>query len=257
MGSDVLPANSGTVLGRYRLLEPAGTGGTARVWRGRDLQVGVDVAVKIFEPGSAAAEAAAREAWAAQRLAHPGLPPLLDRGRADGRQCLVWEHIDGVSASELAAAGAQLDDASIARIGVQLASALCHAHGRGISHGDVKPANVLLDRDGTALLIDFGACGKDGPAGEARDVAGAAAVAAALADPRRLASPILRSLVEAAQGSGVCTARQFGQNMVSAARLSGIDPARLGYAAASPVGQRPRVRGGRVRGPRRRGAEGR
>ncbi len=257
MGPDVLPANSGTVLGRYRLIEPAGTGGTARVWRGRDLFAGDDVAVKIFAPGGEPAEAAARETWAAGRLRHPGLPPLLDRGRAAGRHCLVWEHINGVSAGELAAAGARLDDSSIARIAVQLASALWHAHARGISHGDVKPSNVLLDRSGAARLVDFGSCGRGGAAAETADVAGAAAVAGALADPRTLASPILRCLMQAAEAARARTARQFGQNMVSAARLSGIDPARLGYAAASPAGPRPRVREGRIRRPRRREAEGR
>lgn len=245
------------MLGRYRLLEPAGTGGTARVWHGRDLVTGEDVAVKIFAAGSAPAEAATREVWAAQRLRHPALPPLLGRGRAQGRHCLVWEHVDGASAAELAAVGARLDDASVARIGVQLASALCHVHARGISHGDVKPANVLLDRAGRARLVDFGACGRSEPTAEAADVAGAAAVAAALADPRALASPILRCLVRAGGGSGTLTARGFGQNMVRAARMSDIDPVRLGYAPASPAGPRPRVREGRSWRSRRREAGGR
>ena len=256
MGPDVLPANGGTVLGRYRLIEPAGTGGTARVWRGHDLVAGDDVAVKIFAAGDLPAEAAAREAWAAGRLRHPGLLPLRDRGRAGGRHYLVWEHVDGVTAGELAAAGAQLDDASIARIGVQLASALCHVHARGISHGDVKPANVLLDDRGVVRLVDFGACGPAGGEGEAADVAGAATVAAALADPRALASPILRCLVLAAEGSPPHTARRFGQNMVTAARLSGVRPARLGYAPPSRDGPYPRGRGRRDGRPRRGREEG-
>lgn len=255
MGSDVLPANGDPVMGRYRLTDTAGTGGTARVWQARDIVGGRDVAVKIFDAGSEAAGAAAREAWAAGRLSHPGLPRLLDRGRAAGRHCLVWELIDGASAGELAGAGARLDDASIARVAVQLASALTHVHAHDISHGDVKPANVLFHGNGTVRLIDFGVCGRSGADQEGADIAGVAAVAAALADPNRLASPILRALIRGGDTSRPQSAREFGRNVVAAARTVGIRGDTLGYAAAAPGGVVSQGRERRRIRPRRRMAE--
>lgn len=143
--------------GRYELHGRLGSGGTADVLKATDLQLGRQVAVKIFRPGADPALEAgfAEEAGLLARLQHPSLVTVYDAGFDGGRAYLVMQLIEGESLRSRLTDAAESSQA-VRRIGRQLAEALAHVHAAGIVHRDVKPSNILLDAAGRAHLADFG-----------------------------------------------------------------------------------------------------
>lgn len=146
------------VAGRYRLWAKAGLNEFGEVWRARDEQLGRDVAVKPLvshRTTGKAALRAMREARVAARLSHPHAVIVYDVVDHAGKPCLVMELLPTCLARVLAERG-QLPQGMVAKIGSQIAAALAVAHADGVVHRDVSPGNVLLTRDGTAKIADFG-----------------------------------------------------------------------------------------------------
>src|SRR3954453_21667516 len=145
------------VIGRYRPLRPLGSGGRGHVWLARDEVSGLDVALKIVGREGKAAARAEREATAAAALRHPRCQRIYALARDPGHVYIAYEYVPGRTLREAMRAG-KLDDASAVEAAAQLSDALAHAHGRGIVHRDVKPANVLLAESGEidVRLLDFG-----------------------------------------------------------------------------------------------------
>ncbi|MEX0952870.1 MAG: protein kinase [Nitriliruptoraceae bacterium] len=145
---------------RYQLLEPIASGGAAVVWRAYDENLARPVAVKLLHPHHAndptVVERFERESRAAARLNHPNTVRIYDTGSEDGLVYLVMEFVDGPSLRELIRASGPMDPALVAAIGEQVASALGDAHAHGLVHRDVKPANILVDIDGTVKVADLG-----------------------------------------------------------------------------------------------------
>jgi Protein kinase domain len=157
-----MPITTGTVLGRYRLLEKAGVGGMSEVWKAEDGTLKRTVAVKVIL-GPVAADSMFRERFLREArlvagLEHPNVLPVFDYGTAT---------IDGDDVSYLVmplVAGGSLKGRVPGPVPPALAvtwlsaiaSALDHAHAKGILHRDVKPGNVLMDSQGRPLLADFG-----------------------------------------------------------------------------------------------------
>lgn len=156
----------GVLLGdRYRLGERVATGGMGAVWRGTDVLLEREVAVKVLLPSLVAdPEFTARfraEARMLAALRHPGVVPVHDVGQAaldDGSQVdyLVMEYVDGEPLSARVRAVGRLDPATAMSVLAQAADALHTAHLAGIVHRDVKPGNLLVKADGTVVLVDFG-----------------------------------------------------------------------------------------------------
>jgi serine/threonine-protein kinase len=146
-------------MGRYRLEEQLGSGGSAEVWRGTDERLRRPVAIKLLHPHLLRDETARgrfdREARAAAALSHPGIVTVYDVDASAAGPAIVFELVEGEALSERLARG-PVAPGEAARIAADLADALQHAHERGVVHRDVKPGNVLLDRDGRARLADFG-----------------------------------------------------------------------------------------------------
>ena len=143
--------------GRYRLDRVLGIGGMASVWLGLDQRLDRPVAVKVLSDTLASdpdyVRRFRREAQIAARLSHPNLVKVFDF-EPEGRPALVMEYIDGGTLAETAN---RPDTAvEVEALASQLLGALEHIHAAGIVHRDVKPANVLVTKDGRALLTDFG-----------------------------------------------------------------------------------------------------
>ncbi|WP_432887497.1 protein kinase domain-containing protein [Kribbella sp. CA-245084] len=140
--------------GRYLLGEPLGSGGMGSVWRAHDQQLDRMVALKRAHPGvdDPDGRRLRREARTGARLHDPHVVTIFDVVADGDEHWLVLEYLPSRSLDELGT----LPSAQVARIGVQIASALQAVHAAGIIHRDLKPANVLVTSDGTAKLADFG-----------------------------------------------------------------------------------------------------
>ncbi|RPF46057.1 serine/threonine protein kinase [Streptomyces sp. Ag109_G2-6] len=162
---------AGAVLaGRYRLVEPIGSGGMGKVWRAHDQLLHRTVAVKELTAALYVAQAdrevlyarTQKEARAAARIQHPAVVTVHDVLEHDDRPWIVMEYIDGPSLAEAAKAAGRIEPREAARIGLHVLGALRAAHAVGVMHRDVKPGNVLLAKDGRVLLTDFGIAAIEG-----------------------------------------------------------------------------------------------
>ena len=148
-----------TPQGRYEFLETLGTGATSRVDKARDTLIGRTVALKTFLHGFGSGDVQKqflREAQIIGRLAHPYIVGLYDVGtNAEGVPYFVMEYVDGRTLEKV------LDDGPLplekaALWATDLAAAIARAHRAKVIHGDIKPANILITKDGQVKLGDFG-----------------------------------------------------------------------------------------------------
>ena len=159
-----IPLDDPCFIGRYEVKRELGRGSMGVVVLARDPLADQLVAIKVLEPAPGASlpeveEMKARflnEARAAGRLSHPHIVKVIvaSEDAETGQAFMVMEYVDGVELTELIQAG--LDPERVVSIISDVASALEHAHERGVIHRDIKPANVLVDTNGRAKLADFG-----------------------------------------------------------------------------------------------------
>lgn len=164
---DTVSQESGServIAGRYSLLSPLGAGGMGTVWRAYDKVLHREVAIKeVRAPAGLAASdidrmytRLEREAWAAARVAHPNVVTVYDVAMEEGRPWIVMELVRGQSLADLLKTEGRLSPQRAASIGLEVLAALHAAHETGVLHRDVKPANVLIAKDGRVVLTDFG-----------------------------------------------------------------------------------------------------
>lgn len=153
------------VAGRYRLIEQLGAGSYGTVWRAFDETLDVTVAAKeVRLSPTASLEKSARILARVEREArmvaqlrdHPHVVTVLDVVQDDGLPWIIMEFIPSVSLAEAILARGAFPPGEVARIGVAMLDALTAAHLAGITHRDVKPANILIGDDGRVVLVDFG-----------------------------------------------------------------------------------------------------
>ncbi len=133
----------------------------ATVYRGRHMTLGRDVAIKVLHPHLSSTERNrqrfAREARAIEHMDHENILKIFDYSGSETDSCyIVTEYVDGVTLQDLITDRGQLPSEVTAIIGMRLSEALSYAHGLNIIHRDLKPENVMLRRDGTIKLMDFG-----------------------------------------------------------------------------------------------------
>ena len=146
--------------GRYRIIRRLGAGGMANVYLAEDQELGRNVAIKILNERHAGdeqfVERFRREAKNAASLSHPNIVSIYDRGEAEGTYYIAMEHLDGRNLKELIVARGPAPVRIAIEYTKQILSALRFAHRNGIVHRDIKPHNVLVDRDGRLKVTDFG-----------------------------------------------------------------------------------------------------
>jgi serine/threonine-protein kinase len=144
---------------RYELVRHIARGGMAQVYLAQDMLLDRPVAIKVLFPELSSdpsfVERFRREAQAAANLSHANIVSIYDWGQGEHTYFIVMEFIDGQTLSALIRQG-PLDPARAAAIGADIAGALDFAHRRGVIHRDVKPGNVLIDRNGQVKVADFG-----------------------------------------------------------------------------------------------------
>lgn len=149
--------------GRFQLVGVLGEGGMGKVYRGIQLSINRDVAIKVvreeFAHDPQLRARFEREAQLISSFNHPGIVRLVDFGESDGRLFLVMEFVNGKPIGELFG-GHQFHPRYVLEMARQVASALTEAHSKGVVHRDLKPDNILLSRvtDGTIQfkVLDFG-----------------------------------------------------------------------------------------------------
>ncbi len=158
------PSDSPAMLGKlgdYDIIEPIGCGGMGVVLKGYDSKLNRFVAVKVLAPHYATSTAArkrfAREAKAAAAVVHPHVLAIHSVDATGRLPFLVMPFVDGESLQERVRRNGQLGTKEVLRIGIQAARGLQAAHEQGLVHRDIKPGNILLERDvERAMLTDFG-----------------------------------------------------------------------------------------------------
>lgn len=147
--------------GRYEILSVLGTGGMAVVYRAYCHRLNRYVAVKILKGELAADQDLRRrfhdESQAVAMLSHPNIVAVYDVSQVDGREFIVMELIDGITLKQyINKRGGCLNWRESLHFTTQIMQALKHAHSRGIIHRDIKPQNVMVLRDGSVKVTDFG-----------------------------------------------------------------------------------------------------
>ncbi|HMA47587.1 MAG TPA: Stk1 family PASTA domain-containing Ser/Thr kinase [Frankiaceae bacterium] len=150
--------------GRYQIGEVLGYGGMAEVYRGRDVRLGREVAVKTLRADLARDPSFharfRREAQSAASLNHPAIVSVYDTGEDDssGVQIpyIVMEYVEGRTLRDVLAGEGRLTQQRALEIVADVAGALEYSHRAGIIHRDIKPANVMLTVDGAVKVMDFG-----------------------------------------------------------------------------------------------------
>src|SRR5262245_25145503 len=146
-------------LGPYLLLQPLGEGRFGVVWRARDERTGRIVALRILPPGFLSDDAARRRfrsvALALFRVHNPYIIDVLDVFHEGEADAVASEYVEGETLATLVSRG-RVSEAEAARIAAQVAEALAVGHERGVVHRHLNPRNVIVARDGTARVADFG-----------------------------------------------------------------------------------------------------
>jgi WD40 repeat protein len=155
-------------VGRFEIRERLGEGTFGVVYRAYDPQLDREVALKVAKPESLSnpqrVQRFLREAKAAGNLRHPHIVPVFDSGQDGPHYYIASAFIPGRSLAgelEQAPEGQGLDVRRATEVVRRLAEALAYAHGKGVVHRDVKPANAMLDEQGLPLLLDFGLAARE------------------------------------------------------------------------------------------------
>ena len=145
---------------RYEILERIGTGGMALVYKARCHRLNRLVAIKILKEDLASDEEFRRrfhtESQAVAMLSHPNIVAVYDVSRSDATEYIVMELIDGITLKQYINRKGLLNWKEALHFATQITKALSHAHSRGIIHRDIKPHNIMILKDGSVKVADFG-----------------------------------------------------------------------------------------------------
>lgn len=146
--------------GKYRIIKSIGHGGMSNVYLAVDLASGTNVAVKILKPEFSNNEEFIKrfdtEARAVSSLSHANIVKVYGVGQENSFRYIIQEYVEGITVKELINQNGHLDWRVAVPIAIQVGMAVEHAHKNGIVHRDIKPQNILINRDRIAKITDFG-----------------------------------------------------------------------------------------------------
>ena len=149
-----------TLNGRYKIQSLIGTGGMAAVYLANDLILDRLVAIKVlrldFRQNDDAMRRFRREALSATQLTHPNIVGVYDVGQSQEMNYIVMEYVEGTDLKDYVRQRGALHPIEAVRIMMQIVSAIAAAHQNRIIHRDIKPQNILIDREGNVKITDFG-----------------------------------------------------------------------------------------------------
>ena len=149
---------------RYHIIRLLGAGGMGAVYQAWDTELGVAVAIKVIRPEAMSDATIAadierrfkRELLLARQVTHKNVVRIHDIGQIDGIKYITMSYVDGTDLTTAVRAEGRLATPKVLQIARSVASGLAAAHAVGVVHRDLKPANIMLQADGTALIMDFG-----------------------------------------------------------------------------------------------------
>jgi serine/threonine protein kinase/tetratricopeptide (TPR) repeat protein len=146
--------------GRYEIIEELGVGGMGRVYRVFDSRIREEVALKLLRPEVAArsktVERFRNEIRLARKIVHKNVCRMFDMGEEHGTQFITMEYVAGEDLKSFIRRVGQLPANKAVFIGREIAEGLTEAHKIGVIHRDLKPGNIMIDKDGDAKIMDFG-----------------------------------------------------------------------------------------------------
>ncbi len=149
-----------TFAGRYQIIEEIGRGGMGRIYKVFDTEIDEKVALKLIKPEVAAdkgnIERFRNEMKFARQVGHPNVSRMFDLGKHEGTYFITMEYVPGEDLKSFIRRIGQLPVGKAVSIARQVADGLNEAHRQGVIHRDLKPRNVIIDREGNARIMDFG-----------------------------------------------------------------------------------------------------
>jgi serine/threonine protein kinase/predicted Zn-dependent protease len=149
-----------TFAGRYQVIEELGHGGMGRVYKVQDTDIKEKVALKLIRPeislDKETVERFSNELKLARRISHRNVCRMFDLGRAEGTTFITMEFVPGEDLKSFIHRAKQLSIGTAISIAKQVCEGLEEAHRLGVVHRDLKPGNIMIDKDGDAKIMDFG-----------------------------------------------------------------------------------------------------
>jgi serine/threonine protein kinase len=177
---ELLESLKHATLGEYDIYALLGRGGMAAVFRAMELSLNRWVAIKVISPSALSSATVVDRFWLEARtaasLSHPNIIPIFAVRAVEGLHFFVMKHIEGGALDVVLKNEGPLSFPVVRTVLTQVSGALAYAHRRGVIHRDVKPANIMLDEEGYAIVMDFGIA-------KVRDVAALTASGAMVGTP--------------------------------------------------------------------------
>ena len=149
-----------TFAGRYQIIEELGKGGMGRVYKVLDTRIKEKIALKLIRrdlcPDKETVERFSNELKFARKIRHKNVCQMFDLGEAEGTHYITMEYVPGEDLKNMIRMSGQLGTATAIAVARQVSEGLEEAHKLGVVHRDLKPQNIMIDRDGKARIMDFG-----------------------------------------------------------------------------------------------------
>ena len=149
-----------TFAGRYQVIEELGHGGMGRVYKVFDTKIREKIALKLIRPEVASdkdtIERFGNEIRLARRIGHRNVCKMFDIGEAEGAHFITMEYVQGEDLKSMIHMSGSLSLGMLLSVGKQVSDGLAEAHGLGVVHRDLKPQNIMINKNGNAKIMDFG-----------------------------------------------------------------------------------------------------